>query len=382
MDGQASSLKQVFREKYATGAEPKVYRAPGRTNLIGEHTDYNMGFVLPVALDLACYIAAAPSPDGKLRVYSKNVEESREWPVDSIADLQPSKDWTDYVAGVAVQLAKRGYEIRPLDLVIDSTVPQGGGLSSSASLEVATALALLGEREMDKVELAKLARAAEVEFVGMPCGIMDQYVSVFGQPRAALKIDCRSLDFEVVKLPDNVEILAANTMVKHELGGSAYRDRVAECAYAVKAIQEEHPDVESLRDATPDQLSLVDGKARARARHVISEIRRVEEFQRAAAAGDLYEMGRLFVASHRSLQHDYEVSCAELDFLVDTAVRLPYVYGARMTGGGFGGCTVSMIKPGRAEQFMEALTGAYHQAFDLEPVFYPCNPSAGAGEVA
>jgi galactokinase len=382
MDGPAGGVIAGFAAQFGRRDGVRVYRAPGRVNLIGEHTDYSLGFVLPVALDLACFAAAAPNAEGRLRVYSKNLDARREWPVEAIAGLSPSGDWTDYVAGVAVQLARAGVEPRPLDLYIDSTVPQGGGLSSSASLEVASALALLDGREIDKVELAKLARAAEVEFAGMPCGIMDQYISVFGQENAALKIDCRSLEFEAVKLPGEIEIAAVNTMVKHELGGSAYRERVAECRAAVEAIRAGHPEVESLRDATAGQLELVEGVPRKRARHVIGENARVEEFVAAAGRGDAAAMGRLFVASHRSLQHDYEVSCEELDFLVDTAIGLDCVYGARMTGGGFGGCTVNLLRPGTSAAFQEATGKAYRAGFGRDPAFYPVRPSPGAGRVA
>ncbi len=378
MAGTASSIIEAFRKRFGGAAPPAVYRAPGRVNLIGEHTDYSLGFVCPVALDLACYIAAAPNDRACLRIYSRQVNDSREVAVDGLAAIRPSGDWTDYVIGVAVQLARSGFAVPALDLYIDSTVPQGGGLSSSASLEVATALALLGEWKMNKTDLAKMARAAEVEFVGMPCGIMDQYISVFGRAGAALKIDCRSLDLEVVTLPENVEIVAVNTMVKHDLGASAYRDRVAECRRASEAIR-----VESLRDAALDRLDMVpDSVARRRARHVITENARVGAFQAAAAAGDVWEMGRLFIASHWSLRRDFEVSCEELDFLVDAAVALPYVYGARMTGGGFGGCTVNIMKAGSAELFKDRIREAYRNRFHIEPVFYPVRPSAGAGPVA
>lgn len=383
MDGQTGSLVKAFQDRFTTSVTPAVYRAPGRVNLIGEHTDYNLGFVCPVALDLACCVAAAPNHEhNKLRIYSRNVGEQCDFDLAALKDLQPSGTWTDYVAGVAVQLAKGGFEVKPLDLYIDSAVPPGGGLSSSASLEVSTALALLGDREMDKVDLAKLARSAENDFAGMPCGIMDQFIAVFGQEHAALRIDCRDLKFKVVKLPPSIELVAVNTMVKHELGGSAYRDRVAECRAAVDAIQTKYKRVNSLRDATPDQLPLVaDPIARKRARHIITENERVEQFVAAAKAGDPWEMGRLFVASHRSLQHDYEVSCEELDFLVDTAVALPYVHGCRMTGGGFGGCTVNMLKPGAADRFKEAITKAYRTKFSIDPVFYPVNPSPGASRI-
>ncbi|MCW5980703.1 MAG: galactokinase [Bryobacteraceae bacterium] len=382
MDGAARGLIDAFQERFPDSACAGVWRAPGRVNLIGEHTDYNLGFVLPVALDMACYVARGPAAGGRLNVHSRNMNDARSWPVSALPTLQPSKDWSDYVAGVAVQLVKAGYPVEPSNLFIHSAVPFGGGLSSSASLEVSVALALLGDRVMDRVELAKLARRAENEFAGMPCGIMDQYISVFGQEDSALKIDCRSLEFEVVRLPAGIEIVAVNTMVKHELGGTAYRERVAECAAAAEAIRRRHPEVASLRDANLDQLELIDGVPRQRARHIITENRRVEDFVAASARGDLAAMGALFVASHRSLQHDYEVSCEELDFLVETATAIPGVYGSRMTGGGFGGCTVNLLEPGTSARFQEAMAKAYRDRFAIEPRFYPCKPSHGARRIA
>jgi len=381
MDGQARKLIESFRARYGAEAPPRLWRAPGRVNLIGEHTDYNLGFVLPIALELACWVAAAPSGGDLIRVYSANTGEQRAWPAARIAELAPAGDWGDYVAGVAVELARAGYPIRPANLLIDSTVPIGGGLSSSASLEVATALALLDGRPIEPLELARLARRAENEFAGMPCGIMDQYVSIFGRRGCALKIDCRSLESEAVRLPDGVAIVAVNSMVKHALGRTAYKDRVAECRQAVEAIRSKYPEVESLRDARPEQLELVEGVARRRARHVISENRRVEDFVAACRAGDLETMGTLFVASHRSLAADYEVSCQELDFLVEAALAIPGVYGSRMTGGGFGGCTVSLVAPDKLACFEESIREAYRSRFGIEPRLYRCEPAAGAAEV-
>jgi galactokinase len=354
-------------------------------NLIGEHTDYNLGFVLPMALDMASFIATAPNGDGKLRVASQNVGETVEQPIEALAGLTPARHWSDYVFGVAQQLVRLGMEVRPTNLLIHSTVPVGSGLSSSAALETSTALALLGERTLDKLELVKLCRRAENEFVGMPCGIMDQYISVFGREGAAVRIDCRSLANDAVELPSSVAIFAVNTMVKHELGASAYRERVRECGEAVTAIQGVKPEVQSLRDVdvalferAADRIPAV---ARQRAKHVVTEDARVEEFMEASRRGDPQRMGELFVASHRSLQHDYEVSCEELDFLVDTAIALPGVYGSRMTGGGFGGCTVTLVAPEAADAFQKSITAAYQQRFQITPVIYPCKPSAGAGAI-
>src|SRR2546425_3716232 len=215
----------------------RAWRAPGRVNLIGEHTDYNLGFVLPVALDLASRITMTPVDDRRLHVFSEVENEEREWPVEQLRELRPQHHWTDYVIGVAQELIREGYPIEPMFLRIASTVPEGSGLSSSAALEVSSALALLDGRPIGKLDLAKLCQRAEVGFVGLPVGIMDQYASVFGVEHAALKIDCRTLEHETVKLPDGVEFLAVNTMVKHALASSAYRQRTEECAAAVRALQ-------------------------------------------------------------------------------------------------------------------------------------------------
>jgi galactokinase len=355
-----SSLLEAFRQQFPGAPAPALYRAPGRVNLIGEHTDYNLGFVLPMALELACYTAAAPADDGILRAYSVNLKETREIAVADLAGARPAKEWSDYVFGVAQQLVRAGYPVGGCRLLIESTVPTGGGLSSSAALEVSTALALLGERGIDKLELARLCQRAEREFVGMPCGIMDQYISVFGREGAAVKIDCRSLEHELAVLPAGVEIVAVNTMVKHELGSSAYRDRVRECGEAVAVIQRHRPEVASLRDVRRAE---------------------VEAFLEASRRGDVAELGRLFIASHRSLRHDYEVSCEELDFLVDTAIGLDGVYGARMTGGGFGGCTVNLIRADAVERVEGILTQKYRERYGIEPRHYRSKPAAGASKI-
>ncbi len=385
MDGPSRFVMQSFAERYGSAQGPRVFRAPGRVNLIGEHTDYNLGFVMPVALDLACFTAVAPASDGRFHVFSKNMEQAREWAISEISQAQPARDWSDYVMGVARELVLAGYPVPPSNLLIWSTVPVGAGLSSSAAIEVSAASALLGDRPMEPIELAKLCRRAENDFVGMPCGIMDQYISVFGREMAAIKIDCRSLEHETVPLPDEAEFVALNTMVKHELGSSAYRQRVAECAAAVAVIREKNPRVESLRDVSSEMLSgfraVMKPVPMQRARHVVSEDERVEAFVAACRAGELERMGALLAASHRSLQKDYEVSCEELDFLVDTALGLPGVYGARMTGGGFGGCTVNMVRPDAVLGFQATISEAYESRFGLTPDIYPCRPSAGAGEV-
>jgi len=378
-----NDMLEAFRKRYGSCENVRVFRAPGRVNLIGEHTDYNLGFVMPVALHLATYIAAAPAADGRLRIYSEQQGEMREFEQAAIPALAPARHWTDYPLGVAQQLMRAGFPIAPANLLIRSTVPEGSGLSSSAALEVSSALAFLNGRGMAPLEVARLCQRAEREFVGMPCGIMDQYVSVFGREGAAVEIDCRSLRHRYAELPADAALVAVNSMVKHALAGSAYKDRVAECAAAVEGIRQRYPTVESLRDVTPQELASVADRlppmAARRARHVVTEDERVERF--ASAGPDLALMGRLLVESHRSLQHDYEVSCEELDFLVDTALAIEGVYGSRMTGGGFGGCTVTLLRPDAVPRFTEKIAHAYEKQFHVTPRIYRCIPSAGAAEV-
>jgi galactokinase len=383
----ASELVPKFTAHFGPAEETRIFRAPGRVNLIGEHTDYTLGFVLPTALEMACYVVRAePLGDGdstRIRVFSEERNEERSWETSEIADLQPAHHWSDYFAGVAQGLVRAGVDLHAGRFFVHSEVPEGSGLSSSAAFEVASALALLNGRGFDRLKLAQLCQHAERAFVGNPCGIMDQYISVFGEAHKALKLDCRSLTHEAVNIPDGVSIYAVNTMVKHELSGSAYRDRVEECATAADAIRRQFPEVKTLRDATPAQLGEVHMPRviAARARHVISENLRVDLWMHAAARGDLDRMGALFVESHRSLQHDYEVSADELDFLVDVAIGIPGVYGARMTGGGFGGCTVNLVRTDATERFRSEIRSAYKERFNIDPKIYYCRPSQGAGEL-
>jgi galactokinase len=375
----------AFQRLYGSADGIRIFRAPGRVNLIGEHTDYNLGFVLPVALDLATFVAVAPASDGNLHIHSEDRQESAHWPVSEIAGLTPRRHWTDYPIGVAQELIRAGFPIAPANLLIRSTVPEGSGLSSSAALEVSSALALLGERRPPPLDLARLCQTAERNFVGMPCGIMDQYISVFGEENAAICLDCRSLKHQVVRLPQGAALIAVNTMVKHELASSAYRERTEQCAAAVEVVRRRHAQVASLRDVTPamyeESEAAMPPVVARRARHVVSEDARVLQFVAACREGALERMGELFEASHRSLQHDYEVSCDELDFLVDTALGIEGVYGGRMTGGGFGGCTVNLMRPDVVASFMREIGQAYTARFGLQPSIYECRPAWGAGEV-
>jgi len=379
-------LIESFHQCYGPASSLRAYRAPGRVNLIGEHTDYNLGYVLPMAIGLDCLALIAPADESRLSVFSGNLGERRRWKLGDIPAATPAGDWSDYVLGVARELVRAGFELEPSNLYVWSYVPAGAGLSSSAALEVSAARALLGPRGMDPRELARLCRRAENDFAGVPCGVMDQFVSIFGREGAAIRIDCGSLEHVVVPLPEEAEFIAVNTMVRHEHGSSAYRERVAECAAAAAAIRTMLPGAGSLRDVSAEALAaakpLMPETLWKRARHVVSENRRVLEFEAASRAGDLKAMGELLAASHRSLQTAYEVSCPELDFLVDHAMTLPGVYGARMTGGGFGGCTLNLVDPDYALAFQAMIADAYEKQFGKTPEIYPCRPSAGAGELA
>jgi len=326
-------------------------RAPGRVNLIGEHTDYNQGYVLPMAIDLECRATAEPAE----RWSAMSMQFGEEFELTG----KRTGRWTDYVEGVVQEF---GHE--PKRLLIDSTVPVGSGLSSSASLEVALALAL--DPAIDRRELVHRANRVEREFMGVPCGIMDQFASVFGQSGHALLLDCRTEEARAVRLPDGAAVVVVNSMVRHSLGASAYAERVAECHVAAQALG-----VESLRDADRD------GGSR-RARHVISENLRVLDFVEACERADLAAMGRLMAESHASLRDDYEVSCAELDYLVEAALDLPGVFGARLTGGGFGGSTVNLVEAGDAAWFGETIQEAYRGRFGRTPEVFQVSAAGGA----
>ncbi|HEX6894852.1 MAG TPA: galactokinase [Bryobacteraceae bacterium] len=364
-----------FQTIYPDVHQRRAWIAPGRVNLIGEHTDYNLGLVLPMAIDLACLVVAAPAPGGKLRVYSEQFRESAEWRIEEIPQLEPKNNWTDRVAGVAWVLARSGVPVGSQNLLIDSNVPLGGGLSSSAALGVALTLALGGPRP--SLDLAVLARQAETDFAGVPCGIMDQFVSAHGQAGAAILLDCRSMQWRGVKLPQNLAIVVTNSMVKHDLSSSGYRDRVSECGAAAKALG-----VPSLRDAKLVQIEALDPVLRRRARHVITENVRVGAFAAAAERSDMAEMGRLAIESHQSLRDDYEVSSAELDFLVEAALQVPGAFGSRMTGGGFGGSTVSFLRPDAVAPFRAAIRAEYQRFNGIDPQIHLCSASQGARELS
>ncbi|HLK05617.1 MAG TPA: galactokinase [Candidatus Acidoferrum sp.] len=381
----ASSLSTVFSSRF--GSQPRIFRAPGRVNLIGEHTDYNDGFVLPAAIDLYTWTAIGPRSDRKVVVYSQNLNESAEISL-SVHSAQPRDHWIDYVHGVAVMLEKLGIRVPGANLAIFSNVPLGSGLSSSAALEVSVASALLAlaGRSLGLAEIAKLCQRAENEFVGARVGIMDQFASCFGSSGKAILLDCRSLEYKLLPLPSDVAMVICNTMVKHEHSGGEYNDRRAQCEEGVRLLRSFFPSIKALRDVTLEQLETHRGDLPAltyrRCHHVISENERVIETVQALQAGDMTAVGRCMAESHRSLKEDYEVSSPELDIMVAAAAKLPGTVGARMTGGGFGGCTINLVKLDRVDSFKHAVSAAYKNATHIEPEIYVSAAGAGVTELS
>jgi galactokinase len=355
-------------------------------NLIGEHTDYNDGFVMPVAIDLSTWVKVSPLDQRKLQIISEKFSEEIEVDLDD-QNLARRGHWSDYPVGVAVMLERADHHLRGARLEIRSEVPLGSGLSSSAALEVATACALVANAglKIDARELALLCQKAENEFVGARVGIMDQFVSLFGQEQRALMLDCRSLEFELLPLPDNVRLIICNTTVKHELASSAYNERRVQCEAGVEHLAKFVPNVTALRDVTLEQLeqfgSDLPEVVYRRCRHVITENARVLSAAQALKRGDLNNFGRLMAESHQSLRDDYEVSSEELDLMVELAREVEGVYGARMTGGGFGGCTVNLVAIEHVEEFSKRVAENYEEVTKLKPQIYVCSASNGAEEV-
>jgi len=378
-------LRGEFGRRY--GAEPKIFRAPGRVNLIGEHTDYNDGFVMPVAIQFYAYVAVAPRNDCSIRVCSQNLGQSAEFSLKEDGEF-PRGHWSDYVRGVAGVLRAQGVTVGGADLLIHSEVPIGSGLSSSAAIEVATALALLtnADRTLASIEIAKACQSAEHKYVGSKCGIMDQFIACFGQAGRAVLLDCRNLDYELLSLGEEARIVVCNTGVKHENASSGYNQRRADCYAGVNALRAHGmPGIRALRDVTPASLdelkSCLPELVYRRCRHVVTENERVKEAGNALKANDMETFGALMYESHLSLQTDYEVSCKELDLMVDIARTLPGVYGARMTGGGFGGCTVNLVRENCVEQFIVATKREYARATGLSADIYSCIAAQSAGPV-
>lgn len=339
---------------------------------------------MPAAINLSVFARVSPREDRKLEILSDNFDDSVTVDLDEAATLAARGHWSDYPVGVAVMLERAGYRLRGAHLQLRSDVPMGSGLSSSAAVEVATACALAANSELviDRQELALLCQKAENEFVGARVGIMDQFVALFGQEQKALLLDCRSLAYRLLPLPAEVRLVVCNTMVKHELASSAYNERREQCEAGVRRLAKFLPHVEALRDVTLEQLDQcgrdLPEVIYRRCHHVVTENARVLEAADALELGELDRFGRLMAESHASLRDDYEVSCRELDVMVQLASEVAGVYGARMTGGGFGGCTINLVEVDRVESFQNAVAQGYEQIIGLKPEIYVCEASDGA----
>ena len=384
-------LKKKFAEIYGDGGEIRTFFAPGRVNLIGEHTDYNGGHVLPCALSFGTYLLARKREDGKLRFYSLNFSDMGivEWKTDEL-EYRKEAGWTNYPAGVAWALQGRGFRIQGgLDVLVWGDIPAGAGLSSSASLEVVTGLALkemFGFSELTMTDLALIGQYAENNFNGMNCGIMDQFAVAMGRKNRAIFLDTSTLDYQYVNVElKHARIVITNSMVKHSLVDSGYNARRRESETALHDLQQV-ADIRSLGELTEEEFeklkdAVADSVCRKRARHAVYENRRTIRAVEALNAGRIEEFGKLMNESHISLRDDYEVSCEEVDALVECAWELPGVIGSRITGGGFGGCTVSIVENDAVEQFRETVIRKYREKTGLTAEIYVADIGDGAREL-
>lgn len=367
-----ASIDKIFREKFQQ--EPLLVRSPGRVNIIGEHTDYNEGFVLPGAIDKAIYVAVGKRQDESIHLYAVDFDESYEV---AISALKPTDTWATYILGVASQMLQRGHAVHGFNLVIDGDVPLGAGLSSSAAVECATVFALneLFQLGIDKLEMVKIAQQAEHSYAGVMCGIMDQFASMFGKEGSVIKLDCRSLQYEYIPLQlGGYKLVLFNTNVKHALASSEYNVRRLQCEQGVAWVKEKYAEVNSLRDASIQMLEECvrerDPVVYRRCRFVIEEIQRLCDACDALESGDLNTLGRKMYEAHDGLSKEYEVSCKELDYLVDAVRSEPAVLGARMMGGGFGGCTINIVREEEIERLAMKLQHAYKQDMQLDLTFH------------
>ncbi len=363
--------------------EPKVFTAPGRVNLIGEHTDYAGGFVMPAAINFATLAAVTPRTDNKIVIRSINFSESVEHSLDELP-ARGTYHWSDYPMGVVSVLRASGVEIKAFSMTLVGDVPLGAGLSSSASIEVASALAVMhmAGASLPPEETAKLCQLAENSYVGANCGIMDQFIACCGKENHALLLDCRSLAYRLAPIPEHLALVICNTMVKHSHAGGQYNTRRAEVEQATVILRSHRPEIELLRDATPADLETwghdMPPNVLKRARHIITDSLRAVAAADALEAGDLPLLGTLMAQAHASYRDDFEASVPEADLMVDLANKQPGLIGARLTGGGFGGCTVNLVEQAHVAEFVDAVGRAYQEATGIKPEIYICHASDGA----
>jgi galactokinase len=382
------TLEAIFNQQF--GRQPTVIaRAPGRVNLLGEHVDYNDGFVLPAAIDRSVQVAAAPTTDDITTLYALDLNDSVSFRMDTLLvkqDMtgQPLPDWALYPAGMAWALKDAGHAVCGMQAIFRSDVPIGAGLSSSAAVEMAFGVAwqALGGWNVDKLSMARLGQRAENKYVGVNCGLMDQFASSCGVKGHCLYFDTRSLEWEPVPLPEGTAIVIADSTVRRSLTTSAYNERRAACEKAVELLRQYKPEIRSLRDISTVEFAayseFLPAEIRRRAEHVVKEIARVEDAARALKRGDAPLFGGMMYSGHTSLRDLYEVSRPELDTLVNISRNLPGCYGARLTGAGFGGCTVNLVEQAQADAFIHGLAVEYKQQTGLEAQVYLCKASAGA----
>ena len=385
MNSPYSDLKEQFNRIFGPGGRVHVIRAPGRVNLIGEHTDYNDGFVCPMAIEPQVTVACRMREDGKVRLASTVFPGSIvEFSVqERIERGEPA--WANYSRGVAAELLHAGIPLSGLEALYTNNLPVGGGLSSSAAIEVSTAFCFLtlAGQTMDPMRLALICQRAEHEFALVPCGIMDQMIVSSAQAGKATLFDCRALTKQHVSIdPKDLRIVICNSMVRHELTGSAYAERRRQCEEGVAFFQKEQPSIRALRDVTLAQIESAVGRLDEvilrRCRHIVTENARCVEAGTALDRQQYERVGELMVQSHQSLRDDYEVSCPQLDFLADEAMNVRGVYGARMTGGGFGGCIVALTQPRSVEMLTGLLREHYKKKYDIDPGIFATTATAGA----
>ena len=366
------------------GSHGRAFQAPGRVNLIGEHTDTSEGFVMPAAIDFCMTAVISDGKEDVAVIHSENLHETIPFDLKNFP-TSARRHWSDYPAGVIWSLQQQGIACKGFNMTLRGNVPQGSGLSSSAALEVAVATAILGHQgiQLAKPEIARLCQKAENGFVGTQCGIMDQFISCCGTKDHALLLDCRSLTYELLPLPSSLRMVICNTMVQHSNAGGEYNNRRADVEASLKILRSHIPEIKTLRDATEEQMlryasEMTEGALR-RCRHVISENRRALEAAQALRGNNFVRFGQLMHEAHLSMGEDYEASCREADTLVELAMKQPGCYGARITGAGFGGCTVNVVEAKQANAFVEAMSAGYQQATGIQAEIYLSHASNGAG---